>query len=106
MVAGKGGSDVGTELRGANTDVVAATGDDSDLRARRDNGTESGSVGREGVCTRRGVACVLLAEIDFDPSLLQAHKVGPALRLSQSTVTKGAGVPQKRDKRAPSRHGG
>jgi hypothetical protein len=61
MVAGKGSSNVGMELRGANTNVAPATGHDYDPRVRRDNGTESGSVGREGVCTRSGVVCVLLA---------------------------------------------
>jgi hypothetical protein len=42
MDAGNGGSDVGMELRGANTDVAPATGEDNDLRARRDDGTERG----------------------------------------------------------------
>jgi hypothetical protein len=53
--ARKGGSNVGTELSGLNTHVAPAPGDDDDWRARRDNGTESGSVGREAGFTRRGI---------------------------------------------------
>jgi hypothetical protein len=92
--ARKGGSNVGTELCGLNTHVAPATGDDDDRRARRDNGTESGSVGREAGFTRRGIVGGLLAEILFDPPLVTAHEVGPALRRSRSTVTEGVGVPR------------
>src|ERR1035437_1286129 len=52
MDAGEDGSNVAAELRGANTHVVAATGDDDDLRAGRNNGAESGSVGRTARFTR------------------------------------------------------
>jgi hypothetical protein len=53
MDARKGGSNGGTKLCGRNTHVVAATGDDNDLRAGCDNGANSGPLGSAAGFTRR-----------------------------------------------------
>src|ERR1035437_8543205 len=104
--AGEDGSNVAAELRGANTHVVAATGDDNDLGAGRNNGADSGSVRRAAGFTRRGVTGAVIADILLDPPLLQAHKVGPALRRHRGAGAGGVGVPQEHRELRPGRGGG
>src|ERR1035437_5034416 len=106
MDAGEDGSNVAAELRGANTHVVAATGDDDDLGAGRNNGADSGSVGRAAGFTRRGVTGAVIADILLDPPLLQAHQVGPALRRHRGAGAGGGGVPPAHRELRPRRGGG